>query len=275
MWDDEITFEECCASDDFDAGGLSCEHGTRSYANCCEDLKFWCGDDPTFTDAAGYTCAEWAAGEYSCVYDTGDYSGGDLSALWGACAASCGLCQEWQGEPACWSGEFSHSSCCTGDADGDGTPGDQNCWTEEHNFETCLCEEPTANTGACDENQVMLKPGADPTSTNVADYFVLSVAACDYGPRVPGQPGYTVPVHGLCVWETLWGNGYCDNEANSPDGPSYDSTQVWYNQWHANLNCAAADYGMPSALKFVLACAPPRKPIDQWCDALLQMVETA
>ena len=135
-WSVDFSFAACCATEAFEAGGQPCAFGETTYANCCTDLtplppKYWCGDDPSFTDGAGFTCADWAAGEFSCVDDTATYTDGDRSALWAACAASCGLCQEWQGEAACWSGTFSYTSCCTGDGDEDGSPGDENCWTAE------------------------------------------------------------------------------------------------------------------------------------------------
>ena len=235
-WSVDFSFAACCATEAFEAGGQPCAFGETTYANCCTDLtplppKYWCGDDPSFTDGAGFTCADWAAGEFSCVDDTATYTDGDRSALWAACAASCGLCQEWQGEAACWSGTFSYTSCCTGDGDEDGSPGDENCWTAEHNYDTCQCVEPAEPVAPCDQDLVL---GA----------FVLAATACDYGPLAVGQPGYTVPAHGLCVWEELWGNGYCDSAANSPNGPSYDPSQAaWYNVWHANLNCAEAGFG--------------------------------
>ena len=250
-FDATFTFAACCATEGFEAGGSTCEFETTTYANCCTDLtpKFWCGDDPTFTDGAGFTCAEWAAGEFSCVDDTATYSEGDRSALQAACAASCGLCQEWQGEAVCWSAEFSHASCCTGDGDEDGSLGDERCWTAEHNFDTCRCVEPTEPAAGCDADQVMLKPGATLGSTAEADYFVLGATACNAGPLTPGMPGYTVPVHGLCVWEELWGNGYCDSADNSPAGPSYDPyAALWYDQWKADLNCEAAGFGAPLLL---------------------------
>ena len=232
-WSSDFSFAACCATEAFEAGGQPCEFGDTTYANCCTDLtpKFWCGDDPSFTDGAGYTCADWAAGEFSCVHDTEGYLPGDRSALWASCAASCGLCQEWQGEGRCWSGAFSYDSCCVGDADGDGSPGSQSCWTEEHNYDTCRCVEPTETSAVCDQDQVL-------------DGYVLTATACDNGPLAVGQPGYTVPARGLCVWEELWGNGYCDSAANSPNGPSYDPFQPqWFNMWHANLNCEEADFG--------------------------------
>ena len=106
--------------------------------------------------------------------------------------------------------------------------------------------EPTEPTAICDRDQVLLRPGADLGSTSTADYFVLAATACDNGPLEVGQPGYTVPVHGLCVWEGFWGNGYCDSESNSPNGPSYDPyAPQWYDQWLANLNCEAAGFGAP------------------------------
>jgi len=253
-WDDTYSFDACCETEAFEVGGIPCALGDTQYATCCTDLTpdpmWWCEDDPTFTDDAGYTCADWAAGEFSCVDDTAQYVEGARSALWAACAASCGLCQEWQGLAGCWSDNFSYNSCCTGDGDGDGTAGDQTCWTAEHNFDSCQCVEPTKPPDVCDADQIVLaRPaaGAAADSSLEPSFFVASVAACSYGPISIGQPGYTVPVHGTCVWDALWGNGYCDSADNSPNGPSYNpDAAAWYDQWHGDLNCEAAGFGAPT-----------------------------
>lgn len=229
-WDSTFSFEACCATGKFEVDGQPCEAGDTTYANCCAPPSWWCGNDPSFVDGGGFTCADWATGQYSCTDDTAGYSRGDRSALWAACPAACGMCQSenWQGVWECWSGDFEYSSCCTGDADGDGVPGDSNCWTESHNFDTCKCNEPIEPV--CDATQLMLRPGG-------SDTFVLSVTACGYGPGLP-----SASPHGLCVWDELWGNGYCDQ---SPGAPSYNPAPEgpWYYAWQADLNCEQAGFG--------------------------------
>ena len=240
-WDATFTFEACCATSSFEVEGQTCAFGDTTYSNCCtaepspppsspppppsSPPVWWCADDPGFTDVNGYSCAEWATGGYSCSADTSAYSPGARSALWAACPAACDRCQSenWQGLAECWAEDFDYSSCCTGDADGDGVPGSRACWTETHNFDTCMCNEPV-----CDANQHMPRPLGSGT-------FVLSATACNFVNPSVGQ-------HGHCVWDALWGNGYCDAHAGqlsynpSPDGP-------WYYAWQADLNCEQAGFG--------------------------------
>ena len=234
VWDATFTFEACCATASFDVEGQTCVYGDMTYTNCCTVEEpppppsppvWWCADDPGFVDGAGYSCAEWATGEYSCTDDTGGYDPGDRSALWAACPAACGRCQSenWQGVAECWSGDVDYSSCCTGDADGDGVPGYSACWTETHTFDTCMCNEPV-----CDANQHMPRPWGSGS-------FVLSATTCGFA-----HPA--VAPRGRCVWDALWGNGYCDAYAGSlsynpdPNGP-------WWSAWQADLNCEQAGFG--------------------------------
>ena len=246
MWDATFTFEACCATDGFEAGGQTCAHGDTTYANCCtaaaaeaQPPAWWCGDDSTFTDGAGYTCGDWASGDFSCTDDTATYTAGDRSALFAACSAACGMCQSenWNGVAECWHEQHAYSTCCLGDADGDGEVGDSRCWTGEYNFDTCQCIEPTEPV--CDADQVMLRPDG-------SGFLRLSVAACDYGLGSSSQLP-SAPPHGLCVWDELWGNGWCDDFSG---GPTYDpnagveqSGVPWYDVWKANLNCEQAGFG--------------------------------
>lgn len=72
---------------------------------------------------------------------------------------------------------------------------------------------------------------------SASDLFVLSVSACGYA-------SFSSAPHGMCVWDEIWGNGYCDQ---SETGVTFNSNPAgpWYLAWEADLNCEQAGFGEP------------------------------
>jgi hypothetical protein len=278
-WDASFTFAGCCDTANGPTGDGGCWFGTTQYGLCCDGwspvvepppppppaiptdcagladgaacddqapgtdndtctdqqcvgvpANWWCTDQPAFTDEAGFACSDWADPSFNCVADTATYSPGGREALYAACAATCGLCQDWLGTAACWGGDSSHTSCCDTSTN---PTGDDACWDGAYNFDTCQCVEPAEPICSSDSVFVTEVHG------DVA-VFILGAEACDFGPT-HGQPGYTSP-YGRCVSQEIWGNGWCDDRNNSPNGPSFDPTVAHYDQWHGNLNCDSAGF---------------------------------
>ena len=281
-WDATYTFGACCDTAAGATGDANCWFGTTQYDLCCDgwspaalppppppppppiptdctgladgtvcdDLvastdsdvctsevcagtpaKWWCADQPDFRDEGGFGCADWADPSFDCVADSATYTPGGREALYAGCAASCGLCQDWRGYSGCWAGDSTYTRCC----DTSTSPtGDNSCWGGGFDFDSCQCAEPDEPVCAADNLYVAVAHGAE-----VA--FWLGATACSYGPT-HGQPGYAQPVYGRCVAQDLWGNGWCDDASNSPNGPTFNPLVPAYDMWHADLNCEAAGF---------------------------------
>ena len=120
-------------------GDPNCWRAGLTRSSCgCSRPKWWCNDDPTFTDEAGFTCADWVG--LDCVASSTTYSAGGQEALLVGCAQTCRECQQWRGMAECWNGVFTHTDCC--DTGAHGASGNSACWTGGHTYDACQCEEP-------------------------------------------------------------------------------------------------------------------------------------
>ena len=84
------------------------------------------------------------------------------------------------------------------------------------------------------------------------DAFVLSVTACGYGPGLPWRRR-----RGLCVWDELWGNGYCDQ---SPGTLSCTPCADGFEPSESRFDCVPCRLGTAGTAGRCAPCQAGRTP---------------